>query len=62
MFAGQWWQDHSKPLGMNAMLHALKEVYPGDDDARMLGLPSEMGSVMKLALSVTLRKWCWRTK
>ena len=28
VFAGQWSTDHSKPLGMNAVLHALKAVYP----------------------------------
>ncbi|MBB4364355.1 integrase [Bradyrhizobium sp. CIR18] len=28
VFAGQWSADHSKPLGMNAVLHALKAVYP----------------------------------
>lgn len=29
VFAGQWSMDRSKPLGMNAVLHALKAVYPG---------------------------------
>jgi integrase len=28
VFAGQWSTDHSKPFGMNAVLHALKAVYP----------------------------------
>lgn len=28
VFAGQWSKDHAKPLGMNAVLHALKAVYP----------------------------------
>ncbi|WP_439373022.1 tyrosine-type recombinase/integrase [Bradyrhizobium sp. DASA03120] len=28
VFAGQWSKDHTKPLGMNAVLHALKAVYP----------------------------------
>ncbi|MET4279616.1 MULTISPECIES: integrase arm-type DNA-binding domain-containing protein [unclassified Bradyrhizobium] len=28
VFAGQWSRDHSKPLGMNAVLHALQKVYP----------------------------------
>jgi integrase len=28
VFAGQWSKDHSKPLGMNAVLHALNAVYP----------------------------------
>ena len=28
VFAGQWSKDHSRPLGMNAVLHALKNVYP----------------------------------
>jgi integrase len=28
VFAGQWSEDHSKPLGMNSVLHALKAVYP----------------------------------
>jgi len=28
VFAGQWSTDRSKPLGMNAVLHALKAVYP----------------------------------
>ena len=28
VFAGQWSTDHTKPLGMNAVLHALKAVYP----------------------------------
>ncbi|MET4315529.1 integrase arm-type DNA-binding domain-containing protein [Bradyrhizobium sp. RT4b] len=28
VFAGQWSRDHKKPLGMNAVLHALKKVYP----------------------------------
>ncbi|WFU82121.1 integrase arm-type DNA-binding domain-containing protein [Bradyrhizobium sp. CIAT3101] len=28
VFAGQWSNDHTKPLGMNAVLHALKSVYP----------------------------------
>ena len=28
VFAGQWSKDHSKPLSMNAVLHALKAVYP----------------------------------
>ncbi|WP_035661428.1 site-specific integrase [Bradyrhizobium sp. Ec3.3] len=28
VFAGQWSKDHKKPLGMNAVLHALKDVYP----------------------------------
>ncbi|MHC2317580.1 integrase [Bradyrhizobium diazoefficiens] len=28
VFAGQWSKDHTKPLGMNAVLHALKTVYP----------------------------------
>ena len=27
VFAGQWSKDHTKPLGMNAVLHALKAVY-----------------------------------
>jgi integrase len=28
VFAGQWSKDHTKPLGMNAVLHAPKAVYP----------------------------------
>ncbi|MGV7217745.1 tyrosine-type recombinase/integrase [Bradyrhizobium sp. UFLA05-112] len=28
VFAGQWSKDYTKPLGMNAVLHALKAVYP----------------------------------
>lgn len=28
VFAGQWSKDHSKPLGQNAVLHALKAAYP----------------------------------
>lgn len=28
VFAGQWSKDHTKPLGHNAVLHALKAVYP----------------------------------
>jgi integrase len=28
VFAGQWSKDHTKPLGMNAVLHALKAVFP----------------------------------
>jgi integrase len=28
VFAGQWSSDHSKPLGQNAVLHALKAIYP----------------------------------
>jgi integrase len=28
VFAGQWSRDGAKPLGMNAVLHALKAVYP----------------------------------
>jgi integrase len=28
VFAGQWSKDHAKPLGMNAVLHALKAIYP----------------------------------
>ncbi|PSO19146.1 site-specific integrase [Bradyrhizobium sp. MOS003] len=28
VFAGQWSKDHAKPLGMNAVLHALQKVYP----------------------------------
>jgi integrase len=28
VFAGQWSMDHTKPLGQNAVLHALKAVYP----------------------------------
>lgn len=28
VFAGQWAEDHSKPLGQNAVLHALKAIYP----------------------------------
>ena len=28
VFAGQWSRDHAKPLGQNAVLHALKEIYP----------------------------------
>jgi integrase len=28
VFAGQWSTDHTKPLGQNAVLHALKAVYP----------------------------------
>jgi integrase len=28
VFAGQWSKDHAKPLGQNAVLHALKAVYP----------------------------------
>ncbi len=28
VFAGQWSRDGEKPLGMNAVLHALKAVYP----------------------------------
>jgi integrase len=28
VFAGQWSNDYTKPLGMNAVLHALKAVYP----------------------------------
>ncbi|AMA55719.1 tyrosine-type recombinase/integrase [Bradyrhizobium sp. CCGE-LA001] len=28
VFAGQWSHDHSKPLGMNAVLHALQKIYP----------------------------------
>ncbi|WP_284268082.1 tyrosine-type recombinase/integrase [Bradyrhizobium iriomotense] len=28
VFAGQWSKDHTKPLGINAVLHALKAVYP----------------------------------
>jgi integrase len=29
VFAGQWSADHTKPLGENAILHALKAIYPG---------------------------------
>jgi integrase len=28
VFAGQWSKDHAKPLGHNAVLHALKAIYP----------------------------------
>jgi len=28
VFAGQWSSDHTKPLGQNAVLHALKAIYP----------------------------------
>jgi integrase len=28
VFAGQWSRDHTKPLGQNAVLHALKAIYP----------------------------------
>ncbi|MBR0717860.1 integrase arm-type DNA-binding domain-containing protein [Bradyrhizobium liaoningense] len=28
VFAGQWSKDHKKPLGMNAVLHALQAAYP----------------------------------
>lgn len=28
IFAGQWSRDHAKPLGQNAVLHALKAIYP----------------------------------
>jgi len=28
VFAGQWSEDHAKPLGQNAVLHALKAIYP----------------------------------
>ncbi|WOH59457.1 integrase arm-type DNA-binding domain-containing protein [Bradyrhizobium sp. BWC-3-1] len=28
VFAGQWCDEHTKPLGHNAVLHALKSVYP----------------------------------
>lgn len=28
VFAGQWSKDHTKPLGMNAVLHALQKIYP----------------------------------
>jgi integrase len=28
VFAGQWSSDHSQPLGQNAVLHALKAIYP----------------------------------
>jgi integrase len=28
VFAGQWSSDHTKPLGQNAVLHALKTIYP----------------------------------
>jgi integrase len=28
VFAGQWSEDHLKPLGENAILHALKAIYP----------------------------------
>jgi integrase len=28
VFAGQWSKDHAKPLGQNAVLHALKAIYP----------------------------------
>lgn len=28
VFAGQWSKHHTKPLGMNAVLYALKAVYP----------------------------------
>lgn len=28
VFAGQWSKDHTKPLGQNAVLHALKAIYP----------------------------------
>ena len=28
VFSGQWCNDGSKPLGMNAVLHALKDIYP----------------------------------
>ena len=28
VFAGQWSKDHAKPLGQNAILHALKAIYP----------------------------------
>lgn len=28
VFAGQWSKDHTKALGMNAVLHALQKVYP----------------------------------
>ena len=28
VFAGQWSEDHTKPLGENAVLHALKAIYP----------------------------------
>ncbi|MGX0966094.1 integrase [Bradyrhizobium japonicum] len=28
VFAGQWSRDHSKPLGMNSVLHTLQKIYP----------------------------------
>jgi integrase len=28
VFAGQWSRDRAKPLGQNAVLHALKAIYP----------------------------------
>src|ERR1700722_4598309 len=28
VFVGQWSRDHAKPLGENAVLHALKAIYP----------------------------------
>jgi integrase len=28
VFAGQWSRDHANPLGQNAVLHALKAIYP----------------------------------
>jgi hypothetical protein len=61
VFAGQWSEDHAKPLGMNAVLHALQAVYPSMTRTAA-GPPSAIGRVTKHGLNATSPKWRWPTK
>jgi len=61
VFAGQWSQDHAKPLGQNAVLHVLQVIYPG---MTTHGCRSSfrIGRAMKPTSSGVSPKWHWLTR
>ena len=61
VFAGQWSPAHTKPLGINAVLHALKAVYPA---MTTHGCRSSFRDWAgdKPASTATLPKWLWLTR
>jgi integrase len=61
VFAGQWSTDNTKPLGQNAVLHALKAVYPAMT-AHDVGRASAIGLAMKHTSSAISPKWHWLTR
>ena len=60
VFAGQWSKDHAKPLGQNAVLHALKAIYPAMTTHGSVHFRD--WAAMKHSSSAILPKWHWPTR